>query len=177
MSRPQAKWVVLRFIAPLAVGSAVTVATWGDRYFDVLTALLWSLFIVHVLATFAFSRTHLLDTGSFFCLIFACGIVAELSEAWRPADVREWSTLAVIYGVYALLSFVGRRRADRSTTPRKSVKFGHVVAVLVFLLVATIVCAGSKTAVGFLFVPGLLLVPVILLFALLTCESIGPDER
>lgn len=170
-----AKWVLLRLIAPLAVGGAVTVATWGNRYFDVLTPLAWSLFIVHVLATFAFRRTHLLDTGSFFCLIFGCVEIAELSEARQVGSMRAWSILILIYTMYAFLSFIGRRRADM-TAQHKGVSPAQVIAAVAFLLVATIACAASKVAVGFLFVPGLLLVLVILLFALLRRESSRADN-
>jgi hypothetical protein len=177
MMTARAKWVLLRLIAPLAVGGAVTVATWGHRYFDVLTPLAWSLFIVHALVTFAFRRTHLLDTGSFFCLIFGCVGIAELSEARQVDNMRAWSIVVLICSTYAFLSFVGRRRADRMTAQHNGVSLAQVIGAVLFLLVATIVCAASKTAVGFLFVPGLLLVPVILLFALLRRESSRADNR
>ena len=66
MSRPTLQWLFLRFVSPIIVVGAVVVAARGRPFFELFGLLVWTLFAVHLLCTFTFKKTHLLDTGSFF---------------------------------------------------------------------------------------------------------------
>ena len=130
--------------------------------------LLWTTFVVHLIVTIAFKRTHILDTASFFCLLFCFNFVAELSESHGSRSPAYWAYASIGFAVYALLSFIGRTRAFRSeiSASYKSVSPAEVVIAVVLLVLAVGVCSTSKTAVGFLFVPALFFVPATILYAL-----------
>ncbi len=162
------KWLFLRLIAPLTVSGVLLHITRGNYYFDIFGPLVWTLLATHFVATFAFTRTHLLDTGSFFCLIFASGAAANISERGQLYDLSSWLGFSLFFSVYLMLSIVGRYRADHSPQVGRSVSTRQVVAALCLLFVAVIVCGTSKTAVGFLFVPGLLIIPFILFWSLVS---------
>ena len=165
------RWLALRLIAPLTISAAVIQVTRGNRYFDIFGPLVWSLFATHLVATFAFTRTHLLDTGSFFCLIFASGAAANISERGQLYNLSSWLGFTVIFGVYLTLSIVGRYRADRFRPIGRSVSTQQVIAAIVVLFVGVIVCGTSKAGVGFLFVPGLLIIPFVLFWSLLSRDQ------
>jgi len=166
--RERFKWLAMRFAAPLIITAAIIRATQGYNFFDIFGPLVWSLLATHLVATFAFSRTHLLDTGSFFCLIFASGNAAVIGERGLQYNFSSWFIFGAFYGVYLILSLIGRLRADRLPPGGRSVSIEHVVAALSVLFVAVIVCSFSKVAVGFLFVPGLLIIPFLLFWSLLS---------
>lgn len=169
------RWIGLRVVAPLALSAVMVAATFGSPFFDVFGPLVWSLFVLHLLATFAFPRSHVLDTGAFVLLIFVSGVVAGMSERSQLLNIRACLVIAVVFSLYAMLSFAGRYHADHSTGPVRSVQWPHVLGALVFLFVAVIFCSVSKTNVGFLLVPGILLVPVVLVISLLSaCDSRKP---
>ena len=161
------QWVAFRAVAPIIIGGAVAKATHGHPFFDVFGPLAWTLFTVHLLCTFSFKKTHVLDTGAFFILIFLCGAIASLNSRGYPYSVRTLTGPSIVYFLYLLVSYIGIKRASVNSDPAKSIGFAHVVAALSFLLMAVFVCGGSKTAVGFLFVPGMLVVPAILLYSLI----------
>jgi len=161
----------LRLIVPLAITGAVIHVTRGNRFFDIFGPLVWSLFATHLVATFAFTRTHLLDTGSFFCLIFASGAAANISERGHLYNLSSWLGFTVIFVVYLTLSIVGRYRADRFRPVGGSVSTQQVIAALIVLFVGVIACGTSKTGVGFLFVPGVLIIPVVLLWSLFSRDQ------
>ena len=97
------KWFALRLIAPLAIIAAMIHVTRGNYYFDIFVPLVWSLLATHLVAMFAFTRTHLLDTGSFFCLIFASGAAANISERGQLYNLSSWLGFTVIFAVYLCL--------------------------------------------------------------------------
>ncbi len=162
------RWIGLRVVAPIALSAVIVAATFGSPFFDVFGPLVWTLFVLHLLATFAFPRSHVLDTGAFVVLIFASGVVAGMCERAQLLNGRAWLGIAVAFLMYAMLSFAGRYHADHSTGPVRSVQWPHVLGALVFLFVAVIFCSVSKTGVGFLLVPGILVVPVVLVISLLS---------
>ena len=165
------KWFALRLIAPLAIIAAMIHVTRGNYYFDIFVPLVWSLLATHLVAMFAFTRTHLLDTGSFFCLIFASGAAANISERGQLYNLSSWLGFTVIFAVYLTLSIVGRYRADRLRPVGRSVSIQQVIAAISVLFVAVIVCGASKAGVGFLFVPGLLIIPFVLLWSLFSRDQ------
>ena len=169
------RWIGLRVVAPIALSAVMVAATFGSPFFDVFGPLIWTLFVLHLLATFAFPRSHVLDTGAFVVLIIASGVVAGMCERAQLLNGRAWLGIAVVFSMYAMLSFAGRYHADHSTGPVRSVQWPHVLGALVFLFVAVIFCSVSKTNVGFLLVPGILGVPVVLVISLLSaCDSRKP---
>ncbi len=169
------RWIGFRVVAPIAVSAVMVAATFGSPSGDVYGPLVWTLFVLHLLATFAFPRSHVLDTGAFVVLIPASGVVAGISERAQLLNGRAWLGIAVAFSIYAMLSFAGRYHADHSPGPVRSVQWPQVLGALVFLFVAVIFCSVSKTGVGFLLVPGILVVPVVLVISLLTaCDSRKP---
>lgn len=163
------QWIALRLVAPVFVGAAVVAVTWGRPYFDIFGPLVWSLFVVHLVSTFSFKKTHVLDTGAFVVLIVVCSIVAGEQRSLLSPDTA--AGIGIGYAIYLMLSFVGRRTADASPAPAKSVGLPQVMAAIVFLLGGILVCGSSKFAVGFLMVPGLIVVPVILLYHLVISRA------
>ncbi|MBL8815489.1 MAG: hypothetical protein JNL58_05635 [Planctomyces sp.] len=160
------KWLALRLVAPLILTALIIRVTLGDHYFNIFGPLVWTLFTTHILATFVFTRTHLLDTGSFFWLIFASGAAANIGERGHVYNLSSWLGFGVFFAMYLMLSLIGRCRADRLQQVARSVSIYQVVAALCLLFVAVIVCSASKTAVGLLFVPGFLIIPFILFWSL-----------
>lgn len=163
------RWLILRVALPLLITAVVTYVMWGKPFFHVNSALLWTTFIAHILVTVTFRRTHVLDTGSFFCLLFCFAAIAEISESQGNRGLREWSIAAFAFAAYSLLSFIGRYRALQSDRPGSTVAVGgiHVIVAVGLLVVAVAVCSTSKTAVGFLFAPAVIGVPLILVYSLL----------
>ncbi|MBM84016.1 MAG: hypothetical protein CMJ78_25970 [Planctomycetaceae bacterium] len=166
MSQLTRQWLALRFVAPIVIGCVLLTNTRGRPFFDVFGPLVWTLFAVHVLCTFSFKRTHVLDTGAFFILIFMCITLANINERGILDSASNLIVPGTAFSIYLLLSFIGIKRADATLQPRDSISLTHVVGGLVILFAAVLVCSISKTAVGFLFVPGMF-VPVILLYSLL----------
>ena len=159
-------WLIWRVVLPLAITAVVVYFTWGRPFFDVNSALLWTAFIAHLVVTLTFRRTHVLDTGSFVCLLPFFAAMAEISESWGNRLHTQWGTAASAFVVYALLSLVGRRRALNSDESGSTVSSGHVIAAAGLLVVAVVVCSTSKTAVGFLIVPAVIGVPLVLIYSL-----------
>ncbi len=159
-------WLALRLIVPLAITGAVIHVTRGNRYFDIFGPLVWSLFATHLVQTFAFTRTHLLDTGSFFCSSSLPGRRQISANVGHLYNLRSWVGFTVIFVVYLTLSIIGRYRADRFRPVGRSVSTQQVIAALIVLFVGVIACGTSKSGVGFLFVPGVLIIPVVLLWSL-----------
>lgn len=163
-----AKWLLLRVAAPLAITVIVIKAMQGDRYFDIYLPLAWFLFLLHMFSTSAFGRTHVLDTGSFVFLMISSARAADIGETRQLSDPAAWLGFALWFAAYLVFSFIGRSRADRSGQVARSVSPPQVAAAVVLLIVGVIVCSTSKTAVGFLLVPALILVPFVLLWSLAT---------
>ena len=55
------RWIGLRVVAPIALSAVMVAATFGSPFFDVWGPLVWTLFVLHLLATFAFPRSHVLE--------------------------------------------------------------------------------------------------------------------
>ena len=161
------RWILLRLVAPLLIGIAVLYATRNEYYSRVLGPLAWTLFVTHLVATFAFARSHILDTASFFPLIFASAWAAGLMEQGRLTEPRSLLIVGIPVVIYLTLSLAGRFRAARQA-PVGSVSFAQVSGAILLLFVAIVVCSTSKTLVGFLFVPGLLIIPLVLLWSLVS---------
>ncbi|MCA9025854.1 MAG: hypothetical protein KDA86_11665 [Planctomycetaceae bacterium] len=161
-------WVFLRVLVPVLVAGVMVYLTRGHRFFDIFGPLVWTLFVTHLVGTFAFGRSHVLDTGSFFFLIVTSIATANMSERYQFDHVNSWVSSAVFTLLYLTFSIVGRYRADRSINTGRPVSMLQVAMALCLLLVAVILCSSSKTAVGFLFVPGLLVIPVILFWSLVS---------
>lgn len=165
-------WLTFRVMLPLAITAVVTYLTWGKPFFDVDLPLLWATFVVHLLVTIGFKQTHVLDTGSFFCLLFCFAALADISEAYGSGGMGRWGIAAAAFAGYMLLSYVGRYRASQSGAihPHSVSPFQILVGV-VLLTVGVVVCSTSKTAVGFLLVPPIIGVPVLLIYSLLNRDQ------
>lgn len=162
------QWLLWRIALPLAITATVMCLTWGRTYFDMLSALVWTAFLAHLLATSALKRTYLLDTGSFFFLLFVAGPLTNFSEARGYASSGQWIMAGVASAAYLALSFVGRYRAALAglAGSKRDVSAAQLVIAVIALLLAVAACSTSKTAVGFLLVPALLGVPLVLHYAL-----------
>ena len=163
-----AQWFLWRLTFPLAIAGVVAASMWGYEFFEVFTALLWTTFLGHLAVTIAFNRTHILDTGSFFCLIFCFGAVAEMAEARGYRSPNYWVFAAVAFVVYSLLSLIGRARACRRdpSVSKRSVTAAEVIVAAFLVVVAVGACSANKTAVGFLFAPAVFFIPAVLLYSL-----------
>jgi hypothetical protein len=162
------RWFILRMALPATITAVVTWLMWGGAFFNISFALLWSTFIAHILVTVAFRRTHVLDTGSFFCLLFCLMAIAEIGESQGNRWSREWIIATVAFAAYALLSFIGRYRASQpvESSSIAAVSSIQVIVAVGLLVLAVVVCSTSKTAVGFLFVPAIIGLPLILAYSL-----------
>jgi hypothetical protein len=171
-----APWFIWRFTFPLAIAGAITYATWGGRYHAVYGNLLWVVFIAHLAVTWAFHKTHVLDTGSFFFLLFAFAAIAELSESHGRELALQTSLGVGAFVMYAISSYVGRRRVvahvDAVNSP--SVSKTQIAVAFLMLVLAAVVCSTSKAAVGFLFVPAFFFIPITLLYYFL--QRTGPNS-
>lgn len=153
-------WALLRVILPVSIGLIILSATHGYSYFDVFGVTVWTLFITHLTATFAFERRNLLDTTSFFFLIFASGSAADISVSNQFSQPAAWMGVTT-FALYAILSLAGRL-STRSVLGSRPVRLRHVLTSVLILFAAVLICSSSKTLVGFLIVPGLLIVPALL---------------
>ena len=161
-----AQWFIWRFNFPLAIAGAITYATWGNEFHSVYGTLLWTVFIAHLTVTWAFKKTHILDTGAFFFLLFAFAAIAEVSES-HGRELPLQTTLGVgAFLMYAVSSYVGRRRVVTHVSSKSGASLSktQIGVALFFLPLAVIVCSTSKTAIGFLFVPALFFIPITLLY-------------
>jgi len=164
-----APWFIWRFTFPLAIAGAITYATWGGRYHAVYGNLLWAVFIAHVAVTWAFHKTDVLDTGSFFFLLFAFAAIAELSESNGRELALQTSLGVCAFMMYAISSYVGRRRvvAHLASANLPSVSKAQIAVAFLMLIIAVIVCSTSKAAIGFLFLPAFFFIPITLLYYVL----------
>ena len=155
---------MVRLVSPVVVGAAVIYAVGQNSLFGPLA---WTLLAIHLTGTFAFARSNILDTGSCLLLVFMAYGLAGISEyhhgltTYPPA----WIPIVITFVIYCLLSLTGRFRAARLPDQR-SVSTTQVVAAFAILLAAILVCGSSKELAGFLLVPGMIVVPVILLASL-----------
>jgi len=105
-----AQWFLWRLALPLAIVGIVAYVTWGAEFFEVYTALLWTTFLGHLVVTIAFSRTHILDTGSYLYLLICFHAFAEISEARGYRSPDYWVFAAATFTLLCAL-LVDRPRA------------------------------------------------------------------
>lgn len=163
------RWILLRLVTPLVIGAALLYAT-RDESCSPMFGLAWILIVVHLVATLAFTRTHVLDTASFLPLMFAGG----LAEHGRLDELSGLLIVAIPVVIYATLSFIGRIRAAKQSRVRP-VNLAHASVAILMLLGAVVICSSSKTLVGFLVVPGLLIIPAVILWSL-TSSNRDPEQ-
>lgn len=153
-------WLMGRIIVPIVAMAMIPLWAWGRPHEQFQSYLLGGFFGLHLLVAVFLRKTDVLDLISFWPLLVAIGGIADYCEWEGHRPVRSYALAAILgFAVYALLSYLGFRRANlaRPVPPKKEVSRITAYSVLFASLCAIIYlafCTDIKGGAG-----GLLLVP------------------